>query len=57
MELLLSNKGSKKSPAFSGVIIVVVDNNIIITIVIITAITTAITFLKLCITVPCSFRK
>lgn len=53
MKLLLSNKGSKKSPAFSGVIIVVVDNNIIITIVIITAIT----FLKLCITVPCSFRK
>lgn len=57
MELLLNNKGSEKSPAFSGVIIVVVDNNIIITIVIITAITTAITFLKLRITVSHSFRK
>lgn len=45
MELLLNNKGLKKSPAFSGVITVVGIIIIVIIIVVITAIT--ITFLKI----------
>lgn len=44
MELLLNNKGLKKSPAFSGVITVV---GIIIIVIIIVVITATITFLKI----------